>query len=77
MTPQPPEDEPRGGSETREHPPWWDATWKRVSIVLGTVFGLGEVALSWIQRRPADQNILLFAAALIGGPIAAGRGAKG
>jgi hypothetical protein len=58
----------------RRRMPGYDVLWKRVTQAVGLLIAVLEVTLSAAGGMPADQNVLLLAAMLIGLPLAARRG---
>jgi uncharacterized membrane protein len=66
----PPEQRPR-------RMPVYDVLWKRVTQAVGLLIAVVEFTVASAAGRPVDQNVLLFAAMLIGLPLAARRGGGG
>lgn len=59
---------------SRRRMPGYDVLWKRVTQAAGLLIAVAEFTLASAGGRPVDPNVLLFAATLIGIPLAASRG---
>lgn len=57
--------------------PVYDVLWKRITQAVGLLIAVAEIGSARWTGRPVDQNVLLFAAMLIGAPLAARRGGGG